>query len=238
MKRQILLTLLVLIAANTVVAFAQQPLVLPNVDTRVLEVPGEQPIYYSISIPEKYVPTKPVPLVLALHFGGDPEGAGRAVLEILVAQAFSDLGAVIIAPDSKGRGWNSAVNERAVNLLMEDTLKSFNIDRKKIAVTGFSMGGAGAWYFGMKYPERFSAVIPVSGTPVSPLTGWKLPVFAVHSKDDQTVQIGPARAAIAELRKNGVRAELVELSGIAHHQTYRFVDGLRRAVPWLKELWR
>jgi hypothetical protein len=39
------------------------------------------------------------------------------------------------------------------------------------------------------------------------------------------------------LKKSGARAELIELSGIAHHQTYRFVDGLRRAVPWLIALW-
>jgi hypothetical protein len=74
----------------------------PEVATRVIERAGEPAVYYSIFVPDNYTHSKPVPLVLALHFGGDPEGAGRAVLEILVAQAFQDLGAVIVAPDSKG----------------------------------------------------------------------------------------------------------------------------------------
>lgn len=213
-------------------------LVLPNVDTRSLERPGEEPIYYSISIPDNYSPAKAVPLVLALHFGGNPEGAGRAVLEILVAQAFSNLGAVIIAPDSRGGGWSSAANERAVNLLIEDTLKNFTIDQKKMAVTGFSAGGAGAWYYGLKYPERFSAIVPVAGTPAGSAASWKLPVFAVHSRDDQVVPIGPTRSYLAELKKNGVHAEMLEVSEIAHHQTYKFVDSLRQAVPWLKALWK
>jgi len=216
---------------------AQTPVVGPNVDTRSLEPSDGPPVYYSIFVPDKIDSSKPVPLVLALHFGGSPEGAGRAVLEILVAQALGELGAVIVAPDSQGGPWTNAANERAVNLLLEDTFKNYNIDKKKIAVTGFSMGGAGAWHFGAKYPERFSAVIPVSGRPQA-AENWKLPVFAVHSIDDTVVPIGPTRTRIAELRKSGLNAELVELSGITHHQTYRFVDGLRRAVPWLKALWK
>ncbi len=216
----------------------QLPFVPPNVDTRSLEPAGEDPIYYSIWIPDNYKPATPVPLVLALHFGGSPEGAGRALLEMLVAQAFPEVGAVIVAPDSRGGAWRTAANDRAVNLLLEDTQKNFNIDKTRIAVTGFSMGGAGAWHFGMKYPDRFSAVIPVAGTPPSSTEGWRLPVFAVHSVDDKVVPIGPTQTVIAQLRKQGLRAELVELQGIGHHQTWRFVDGLRRAVPWLKQVWK
>lgn len=238
MKLSSFVTLLALLFVNSVYAFGQAQVVGPPVDTRVLEINGEPPIYYSISVPEKYSPSKPVPLVLALHFGGDPEGAGRAVLEILVAQGLADLGAVIVAPDSKGGGWNSTANEHAVNLLVDDVLKNYNIDRKKIAVTGFSMGGAGAWYYGMKYPDRFSAVIPIAGTPPASLTNWRLPLFAIHSRDDEVVPIAATQRAIAELRKNGTRAELIELAGIRHHQTYRFVDALRRAVPWLNEVWK
>lgn len=239
MKPSSSITLLTLLLANSVDSAASQAQVVgPPVDTRVLERAGEPPIYYSISIPKKYLPSKAAPLVLALHFGGDPEGAGRAVLEILVAQGLADLGAVIVAPDSKGGAWNTAANEHAVNLLIDDVLKNYNIDPKKIVVTGFSMGGAGAWYYGMKYPDRFSAVIPIAGTPPASIAKWRLPVFAIHSRDDEVVPIAATERAIAELRKNGTRAELIELAGIKHHQTYRFVDALRRAVPWLNEVWK
>jgi len=218
-------------------ASIQTRFVPPTVDTRVIERTGEAPVYYSIFVPVDYKTSQSVPLVLALHFGGDPEGAGRAVLEILVAQAFQDLGAVIVAPDSKGGPWISAANERAIDLLMDETMKTYNVDKKKVAISGFSAGATGSWQYGLKYPERFSAVIPVSGTPPATTTGWRLPVLAIHSIDDTVQPIRPTQLYIAELKKNGARAELIELSGIAHHQTYRFVDGLRRAVPWLKGLW-
>src|SRR4051794_6250548 len=77
---------------------AQTPFVPPNVDTLFLEAPGKPPIAYSISIPDDYSPAKPVPLVLALHFSADSEGAGRAILEMLVAQGLDKLGAILIAP--------------------------------------------------------------------------------------------------------------------------------------------
>jgi hypothetical protein len=40
------------------------------------------------------------------------------------------------------------------------------------------------------------------------------------------------------LREAGVRAELVTVTGITHYETYRFVESLRRAVPWLRSTWR
>jgi len=183
-------------------------------------------------------PTTPVPLILALHFGGDPQGAGQAVLQILVEPALGELGAIIVSPDSLGGNWTTAENDRAVIQLLDAVMKSYSIDTKKIAVTGFSMGGQGTWYFAQKYPQRFSAAIPVAGFPPESAAGWKMPVFAVHSRNDEVAPFAPTVERIQELHKNGVNAELVTLTGISHYQTNRFVDGLHKAVPWLKEVWK
>ena len=100
------------------------------------------------------------------------------------------------------------------------------------------MGGAGAWHIAEKYPDYFSAVVPVSGRPPASIAEWRLPVLAVHSRNDQVVPFGPTEARIAELQKAGKRAELIALTGITHYETYRFVDGLRQAVPWLRQIWK
>ena len=100
------------------------------------------------------------------------------------------------------------------------------------------MGGAGSWHFAEKYPERFSAAIPVAGRPPASVSGWRLPVLAIHSRDDQVMPIGPTEKQIAELQKSGVNAKLITLTGITHFETYRFVDALRQAVPWLREIWK
>ena len=225
-----------LLASVSVYAQDQVPVLPPGVSNQTLARTGGPPVRYAISIPSGYRRATPVPLVLALHFGGDPDGAGRAMLDILIRPALGELGAIIVAPDSLGGGWSDAQNETAVNALLAGVEKAYNIDRKKEIVTGFSMGGAGTWYWAGKYPDRFSAAIPVSGRPTS--GAWRVPVFAVHSRQDQVVPIGPAEQRIAELKQQGINAQIVVLSGIQHFETYKFVNGLRQAVPWIQQVWK
>jgi predicted peptidase len=100
------------------------------------------------------------------------------------------------------------------------------------------MGGRGTWDWADKYPDRFSAAIPISGTPTPSAATWRLPVFAVHSRDDKVQPIGPTERRIAELKMRGINAQIVVLNGIEHFETYRFVGGLRQAVPWVREIWK
>jgi len=208
-----------------------------------LELPraGEPAISYAIRIPDNYSPSTPVPLILALHFGvggGDAAGAGGNVVRILIGPALMELGAIIVAPDSVRGDWSSPENEKAVNALLDMVMARYAIDRKKIAVTGYSMGGRGSWHFAEKFPERFSAAIPVAGRPPASASGWRVPVLAIHSRADQVAPFEPTEARIAELQKAGVNAKLIPLNGITHYETQRFSEPLRRAVPWLREVWK
>jgi len=218
-------------------AAATLPVLPPGVHSQTLARDG-QTIRYAISIPPGYSPAARVPLVLALHFGGSPVGAGRAMLELLIRPALTELGAIIVAPDSIDGAWSGPQNERAVNALLDAALKTYSVDPQKVIVTGFSMGGAGTWHWASMFPERFSAAIPIAGRPTGSASAWRVPVFAVHSRNDEVVPIGPAQKRIEELKQRGRNAEMVVLTGIAHYETGRYVEGLRRAVPWLKELWK
>jgi predicted peptidase len=240
MGRFILFVITMLIGATGAQARSsmQVPELSKGIHNLTLQRSGAPAIHYAISIPSGISPSSPVPLVLALHFSADPRGAGQAVLEILVEPALAELGAIIVAPDSLGGDWQTAENDRAVNDLLDAVIKSYKIDTKKIVATGFSMGGCGTWYFAGKYPQRFSAAIPVAGFPPASAEGWRVPVFAVHSRNDEVAPFEPTVERIQELNKKGINAELIALDGITHFQTYRFVDGLRKAVPWLKQVWK
>lgn len=218
---------------------SQVPVLSPGVHNLMFQRPGERLVRYALSVPANYSPSTPVPLVLSLHFGApNPTGAGRAVLDILVGPALAELGAIIVSPDSQAGQWSSPENEHAVITLLDAVIASYRIDAKRIVVTGFSMGGAGTWHFAAKYPERFSAAVPVAGRPPESAAGWRLPVLAIHSRNDQVVPIAATETRIAELQKAGTRAELIALTSISHYETNRFVDSLRRAVPWLRETWK
>jgi predicted peptidase len=222
-------------------ALGEFPALTPGLHSLSLPRADEPAVRYAISIPRNYSPSTPVPLILALHFGvggGDAAGAGGDVIQILIGPALAELGAVIVAPDSVRGDWSSSENEKAVNALLDMVLARYSIDKKKIVVTGFSMGGTGSWHFAETFPERFSAAIPVAGRPPASASGWRLPVLAIHSRDDQLVPFGPTEARIVELQKAGVNAKLIPLTGITHYETYRFRVALRQSIPWLREVWK
>lgn len=242
--RMITIMMFLLLPLLPIVVLAQAEAnlpVAPGLHSQALLRPGEPTIHYAIYVPRNYSPPARVPLILALHFGvgnGDSAGAGRDVVGILIGPAMAELGAIIVAPDSMGGDWSTPENESAVTALLDMVQAGYSVDTKRTAVTGFSMGGTGTWHFAAKYPERFSAAIPVAGRPPVSVSGWKLPILAIHSRDDQVMPIGPTETRIAELQKSGVNAKLITLTGITHFETYRFIEGVRQAVPWLKEIWK
>lgn len=199
---------------------------------------GQPAVRYVISLPKGYAPPAAVPLVLALHFAGNPDGAAQRLFDQLIEPGLKSLGAIIVAPESLGGGWESAENEAAVMALLDAVQAAYSVDSKRIAVTGYSLGGAGTWVFAARHPDRFTAAIPVAGRPSRSVGKWTTPVFAVHSRDDTVMPIEPTRARMKELQDAGVPVQFVELSGITHYETARFADGLKRAVPWLKEVWK
>ena len=217
------------------------PVLAPGLHELTLARAGEPGIGYAISIPPTYSPSTPAPLILALHFGlgnSDSTGVGADLVKGLIGPALEGLRAIIVAPDSVRGNWSTPENERAVNELLNMVMARYAIDKKRVSVTGYSMGGTGSWNLAEKFPERFNAVIPISGRPPASAAGWRLPVLAIHSRDDQVVPFDPAAGRIVELQKAGVNAKLIALSGIAHYEVARFREPLRQAVPWLQEVWK
>ena len=234
-----ILSLLPFVAAAQV--SGDPPMLAPGLHSLTMARAGEPAIRYAISIPRNYSPSKPAPLILALHFGvggGDPSGAGGDMVQILTGPGLAELDAIIVAPDSVKGDWSTPENEKAVTALLDMVMARYAIDKKKIAVTGYSMGGTGSWHFAEKFPERFSAAIPIASRPPASASGWRLPVLAIHSRNDQVAPFEPAALRIAELQKAGVNAKLIALTGITHYETGRFADALRQAVPWLRDIWK
>ena len=227
---------------SSAVADVEVPVLGPGLHTRTLERKAGPAIGYAISVPPGYNRATPAPLVLALHFGvqGGPSfNAGRDVVRLLIGPGLAELGALIVAPDALNGGqWSTPQNEEAVLWLVDSVMRSYSVDPRRVIVTGFSMGGAGTWHFAGKYPDRFAAAVPVAGRPPATAASWRVPVFAVHSRSDRVVPIAATEARIDELKRAGIRAELVVLETPTHFQTGAHAEGLRRAVPWLRQVWK
>jgi len=195
---------------------------------------------YALSIPAGYSGDSPVPLVVALHWGGVVTPFySQSFLEGLILPALSELGALIVAPDCQHSVWTNPHSESEVLALIEHLNKSFNIDTDQIALTGYSKGGMGVWYLAARNQETFSAAIPVAGMPQpdSLKVDWRIPLYVIHSWSDEVVPIHPTVGAVKELQGRGVAVELVTLEGLPHYQTDGYIPHLRQVVPWLWKVW-
>lgn len=202
-----------------------------------ISLPGAKTVRCSVSIPPKKINEK-VPLVLALHYAGDVVPFyGMTYLEILVEPAFKDLGAIIVAPDCPGRGWADPLSEEIILELLQHISEFWPVDESKFMVTGFSMGGFGAWYYGSKYPDIFSVSIPVAGRPTGE-TEMQIPVYALHGQFDEIVDVEPTRKEIKKLKKRGLNAKLYIIQGLTHYQTNEYVPYLSKTSKWIKAVWK
>ena len=200
---------------------------------------GEE-ILYTISIPPNYDPQTPTLLVVVLHFGGEvtPHYA-REILEMLMITGLSDLNVILVAPDSIAGPWTNQKNENMVLELMDNVCETYNIDRNRTLLTGFSMGGHGTWYIGSRNQDRFSALIPIAGSPgVEDDVTWTTPVYAIHSKADTVVPIQATKEYVAAQKELGNQnIELAVIENVPHFQTSGFSTALRNAAPWVLEIW-
>ena len=211
----------------------------PGAHYETVTMPSGETLRYSISVPPNYNGSDPVPLVVALHYGGEVKPFyGGGMIDILIQPGFEKLGAILVAPDALGGGdWKTNTNERAVEWLTRSILQSYAVDPKKVVITGYSMGGEGAWYIGGRYQDLFTAAVPVEGDPVGRHLEWKIPVFVIHSSTDDVIPIGPVERQVQTLRSKGAEITLRTVDGLSHYEYDKFAKQLETAVLWLEGTW-
>jgi pimeloyl-ACP methyl ester carboxylesterase len=184
----------------------------------------------------------PLPLVLALHYGwvGACPAAfyGGGVLTRLVGPALASLGALIAAPDCPGSDWTVPESEAVLAALWDYLHATYPLDDRRALVTGYSLGGMGAWHLASRYPERFRAAVVMAGWPApGAVERLAIPLYVIHSRDDEVIPIAPTEAAVAALRDRNHPVEFVTLEDITHFEVGRFGRPLRVAAEWVQGIW-
>lgn len=198
-------------------------------------------IDYRVHVPEGYDPAKKYPVVLYLHgrgargndnekqIGGAHLGSVIQLFDMKHPERYRSFLAVF--PQTRS-SWFGDPAEDAIKAL-DQTVREFNGDPQRIYLAGLSLGGYGSWYLAAKYPNKFAAVVPVSGgvvTPsVQPLAALKslmpaemfalysapdpysafaqaigrTPVWIFHGGQDDTIDVNESRRMAAALKAAG-----------------------------------
>lgn len=174
---------------------------------------GGRTIPYRLFIPYDYDPGRPYPLILTLHGGsgrGDDNWTHITYHSVAEVWAESTHQAVrpcfVVAPQSPG---DTGIRWRHLADLLNDLLgklfKEFNINTKRVYVTGVSFGGYGSWEMIQLYPNLFAAAAPMAGGCgiCEANTIKDIPVWIFHSIDDDVVTVSNARNMVSKLTNAG-----------------------------------
>ncbi len=158
---------------------------------------------YHLHVPSSYRASIAAPLVIALHGGG---GNGNKMARLSGLSLLSDEnGFVVVYPDAVERHWNDGrglskyrsqrENNYDVGFIsgMIDAISNdYNIDGKRVYVTGASNGAMMSLRLGCELADRITALAPVIGSmPENLVSGCSptrpIPVLMINGTDDPLV---------------------------------------------------
>jgi polyhydroxybutyrate depolymerase len=133
---------------------------------------------FHIYIPSVYDKSVQSPLVIALHGRG---GKGKSMIHVTL-RGFDKLadkdGFIVVYPDGIERNWNDGrkdeeANDRAhkeniddvgfISALIDSIIKDYNIDQKRVYVTGISNGAIMSYRLACELSDKIAAIAPVDG---------------------------------------------------------------------------
>ncbi|KIO52532.1 carboxylesterase family protein [Flavobacterium hibernum] len=138
-----------------------------------------------------------------------------------------ELDAYVLAPQCKeDENWNiESINELILKIQKEN-----KIDVNRIYVTGLSSGGWAAWNLALSYPDKFAAIVPISGFVdlielESACKIANIPTRIFHGLLDDVVKVDYAISIYKELKKcNAPDVQLTIFDDAGHDSWTRVYD--------------
>jgi len=153
------------------------------------------------------------PLVVMLHGKSSNDENGRQVASwmksLTLPARYERHPCVLLAPlcyqphGDTGGGWSDEPGRETV-ALVKDLLKSLPLDKARIYLTGYSMGGFGTCHLLTSEPRLFAAGILIAGGGGTgdAATLKRIPLWVFHAADDAVVKVDGARALAKALQRS------------------------------------
>ena len=169
-------------------------------------------------------------LILAFHGAGGSASEGLFVFR----GAWKAPGLVLVAPAALGNSWSALQQKRDVDLVtvnraLAEAWRRCRIDRRRVAVGGFSDGATYALSIGLQNGDVFRSVLALSPGGLRDVERRGKPrVFIAHGKRDDVLPIGRSEAAVRTLRSSGYPVTYRRFG--AGHQVTPAISGA--AIRW------
>lgn len=182
---------------------------------------------YVLFVPHDYKGDKEAPLILFLHGAGERGADGEAPVKQGIGNAIKFKGAeakfpfFVIFPQCQPKSnWKAGTPDadRALAILNE-VMKDYRIDGKRLYLTGLSMGGSGTWSLAAAYPGKWAAIAPIcGGADLSTASAIKdIPCWAFCGDKDRPDLVKNMREMVGSLKKASGEPRYTELPHVGHN---------------------
>jgi len=205
---------------------------------------GEATWKWAAHVPRDWQPGGPA--ILFLHGRGECGVDGQLQLAVglppALLRAPADWPFLVVCPQKPSPDEDWEHYERQVLAILDEAVERHGADPARVAITGLSQGGHGAWELARRHPARFRAVVPMCGYPAAPLRGWRefeprrdfglehqspaaapiadalgsTPVWAVHGEADAAVPASLTQVVVEALRAQGAAPRLSLYPNVGH----------------------
>ncbi len=175
----------------------------PNQEGKTLEALVPVKLNYLLYLPENYDQQENWPVLLFLHGSGE-RGNDLEKVKVhgppkLIEQG-REFPFIVISPQCPEGYWWEPIELVA---LLDEIERKYKADKKRVYVTGLSMGGFGTWRLAAYAPERIAAIAPIcgGGEPYWARRIGPIPVWAFHGAKDTGVPPERSLVMIDALKK-------------------------------------
>ncbi len=190
-------------------------------------------VNYLLYIPRDYGKdaARQWPLLLFLHGygerGEDLQLLRKHPLPRLLGKR-KDFPFIVVSPQLSGELFPWTQMLEPLKALLDRIAETYAVDRSRISVTGLSMGGAGTWEMGLRYPRAFAALVPIAGfyrlgseeVPAELAALQEVPVWAFHGAADTSVPAWQTEVLVKALERMGGNVRFTLYPEAGHEQAW------------------
>lgn len=186
---------------------------------------------YCVYVPPEYDPELTWPVIISLHGSGERGTDGLRQTDIGLGAAIrrnrQRVPAIVIMPQCRPDNvWWSEPMMRMTAACLQDVHENFSLDPARLYVTGFSLGGAGTWFFGARFNKQVAAIAPICGfvelqeptglaEKLAPMLA-TVPCWCFHGANDANVPVERSRELVKLVREAGGNPRYTEFPDGAH----------------------
>ncbi|HEY44440.1 MAG TPA: prolyl oligopeptidase family serine peptidase [Anaerolineae bacterium] len=218
------------------------------------QVTSHNEMRYLLYLPDGYWedPDKLWPMIFFLHGAGDEEFDSTYVLSaglpavLQLGEQPEDFPFVVVSPQAfPGSAWWTDDTLAILNALLGEVIETYRVDPDRVYLTGLSMGGYGSWLLATAYPERFAAMVSVSGSGYrtnfipaeETLCRLKdVPVWAIHGAQDMISALETSKLFVSALKITcGGEVVWTQYEDLGHGGTYERAYRDPAIYAWMLE---